>query len=323
MEKPNSALAQFVDRFWFRFAKSASNRYGNLFMIVLGIAIGWTNGQKEFLGKLLPVVWAFCLAAIKDSYFVAYQLAKETSTQSISQHVVEFDGSPASLTHKPSIFSRVRYFIFATILSLVSGSIGYQAWAVVNPAEATMQFGHTALIGYKTATEKSAFLPNDPAEVQLVYENNSNATATHVFANCALLIFTDSIIKSGGVPGVRSEETTRWNQFRENWIANETTGIGIDNDIVAHDKTHFCTANTQVLNADQVQRLRDAKDVIYALGIVRWKDRSGEWESDTCSFYVPTKTTPDPNAPAQWRGCLTGHNATRKVFKEKENNGGA
>jgi hypothetical protein len=182
-----------------------------------------------------------------------------------------------------------------------------------HPSEASLEFTHTAAMRY--APDNTVFLADHPIEVQVVYANTKGGIARQVFTNCSIFIFSGSILQSG-IPGLQAEETEKWNLFRNTWLSNIATGLTLENDIAGLDKAHACVANThRALKEDEARRLRDQIDVMYVLAAVKWRDGTGQYESDICSFFLPQERTFDPKAPAHWRDCITGHNATRKPFK--------
>lgn len=179
--------------------------------------------------------------------------------------------------------------------------------------QASLEFTHTAIV--KFIPDNSPFIPDSPAEIHVVYANTKGGIAREVLANCAALIFSGSI----GNAHLVDAETEKWNEFKAGWTTNIAGGLPTDNDIAGHDVTHFCLAQTRNLKQDEVQRLRDEIDVIYVFGAVKWRDGTGQYESQVCTFFLPKAKTLDPKAPAQWRACITGHNVTRRPFKPLAN----
>lgn len=175
---------------------------------------------------------------------------------------------------------------------------------------ASLEFTHTAIVGY--APSKSPFVPDYPVKVHVVYANTKDGTASEVYAQCVVLIFSGSL---QGDAGVRAEETGRWNEFANAWQSNVATDLVTDHDIAGHDKSHFCLAQTPPLHQDEAQRLSNQIDVTYIFAALKWRDGTGQYESTICTFYLPKEETPDPKAPAHWRGCLTGHNIIGHLFK--------
>lgn len=105
--------------------------------------------------------------------------------------------------------------------------------------------------------------------------------------------------------------------LRNAWLANVSSGLLTESDIAGHDKSHFCTATTDVLHtADQVLRLRNEVDVIYVMAMVTWRDDQGKFESQDCHFMLPKELTPFPDALVEWRSCVTGHNGIRLPFTQ-------
>jgi hypothetical protein len=179
------------------------------------------------------------------------------------------------------------------------------------PGEASLELTHTAAVLH--ASENSVFVAGSPVQVDVVYENTRGGTAREVIADCMVVIFSGSL---PGEAGVRAEETEKWDGFRKGWLSRVASGRATDNDIAGYDKTHFCEGRTHFpLDQREAQRLRDEIDVIYVFGAVKWDDGSGQYESQICSRFMPKEITPFPNAPAQWRACLTGHNVIRRPFK--------
>ena len=180
------------------------------------------------------------------------------------------------------------------------------------PTQASLEFTHTAAVKWIPGDE--LFPPDYPLDVHVVYANTKGGIAREVFANCSLFLFSGSVLK-GGTDGVKSQENEKWNTVRQAWLSNIASEILGDNDIAGFDKTHYCIASThRPLRADESQRLRDQIDVVYVMAAVKWRDGTGQYESDICTFFLPKEKTNDPLRPAQWRACISGHNATRKLL---------
>jgi hypothetical protein len=176
-------------------------------------------------------------------------------------------------------------------------------------AAASLEFTHTAIVKFMPAD--SPFIDDHPAEVHVIYANTKGGIAREVVPNCAALIFSGSI----GNAHLRDVENANWNLFNTAWLANVASGLVTENDIAGHDVTHFCLARTSDIKPAEVQRLKEELDVVYVFWAVKWKDETGQYESEICTFFLPEGTTLIPKAPAQWRACITGHNVTRRPFK--------
>jgi hypothetical protein len=174
-----------------------------------------------------------------------------------------------------------------------------------NPSIASVRFKHTALV--LNVLANTPFVPNKPVSMRVVYENTESVTAKDIRAN-GHLRFLDF------APGLREREEQEWLEFRQAWISSLNGSLSVD---LEKGKTDHFELATDPLSEQDAADLRSEKKLLYFFGALTWKDDSGEYETDICSYFRSSvRGTAD--APALWYDCFSGHNAIRKSFQKVE-----
>jgi hypothetical protein len=166
----------------------------------------------------------------------------------------------------------------------------------------TLKFKQTAL--FFSAKHGSVFVQGMTVKLRAVYENTSDDPATQISANGVLRFIA-------GGQGMKDREEEEWNTFRAAWLAS-LQGTPKE-ELAGHQEKSF-EVETDPLAPQDEQDLRDTTKYVYFMGAIKWTDKTGEYETDTCTYFSPNEHG-GANAPAIWRSCLSGHSMVRRPFK--------
>lgn len=170
-----------------------------------------------------------------------------------------------------------------------------------NPIE-SLRFKHTALVFH--ARHGSAFVAGRPVSLKAEYENTTDYRASEISASGVL-----RFIEAGDSQA--EQESQEWKAFRDMWLS--TLQGTLKTDLDGH-KSAFIDAETDPLSNEQVQALKTGRQLVYFLGIVKWSDSTGVYETDICTYFSPDQRG-TADAPAVWYDGKTGHNAVRRPFQ--------
>ncbi len=220
-----------------------------------------------------------------------------------------------------SVFSSERFSLRAFVIFVVFGVAGVGLSEVLrltttretssaSPAPspqstgpATLKFKSTGITFYQGFG--SPFVPQRPIKIHAIYENESDAAATGISAMGVIRIL-------GSDPGIDEREKAEWTSFRAGWLG--LLQGTLKTQLEGH-RTASVDVESNPISNDQLRALRDGTLSVYFMGIIKWTDDTGEWETDICTVFAPNQHGL-PDAPAVWHDRLGS--AVRLPFKPTE-----
>src|SRR5579872_833035 len=155
-------------------------------------------------------------------------------------------------------------------------------------------------------------------EVPVVFHFKSdNATAHDVYMDAIVELIRrpDRAALATSAKALREtqvKEEKLFHAFRQKWFSKLYFGTG--QDLQKDDEQIQVRASRPLDNGNDVPDLAAGREYLYVMGAIKWRDDTGTYETDLCSYYEGMDGVVNGQQKIVWTQCASGHSKVRRVF---------
>jgi hypothetical protein len=166
------------------------------------------------------------------------------------------------------------------------------------------------------AVNGALFMSLQPVPVVFHYTSDDD-TAHDVYIDATVEIITrpDTAAVATSMKAFReaeAKEEKAFHGFRQMWLSKSYWGEG--HDLQKNEQQFFVGKSRALDQWKDVPDLLARREFLYVMGAVKWRDDTGTYETDLCSFYEGMDGVINGERKIVWTQCLSGHSQVRRVF---------